>query len=82
MQENKPTNCLEPPSVVLGASVSGGSDVDRIRVPNSRNITENHLVGSEMVGLGLGQWRNSLGDGKFEPRTPLASLGVCRLWYR
>ena len=56
--------------------------VDGIRVPNSQNITVNHLVGLEMVGLGLGQWRNSLGDGNFEPRTPLTSLGVCQLWYR
>ena len=28
--------------------------VDGICVPNSRNITENHLVGSGMVGLGPG----------------------------
>ena len=55
--------------------------VDGIRVSNSRNITENHLR-LEMVGLGPGQWRNSLGDGKFEPRTPITGLGVCRLWYR
>ena len=34
-----------------------------------------------LVGLGLEQWRNSLGDGKFEPRTLLSSLGVCQLWY-
>ena len=42
MQENKPTNRLEPPSVIL---VSGGGDIDGIHVPNNRNIMENHLVG-------------------------------------